>query len=304
MNRTSITWTHRPETGGEKGGYTWNPVRARDTVTGKVGTFCTRCSPGCAHCYASLINIRFGTGHPYEVPYLDRHEIFLDEKILAQPLKRKKPATIFVGDMFDLFHEAIHDDLIDQVLAVATVCSQHTFQFLTKRARRMMDYFDKLVEQDGLGIRITHLATAATGNPNALCATDFPAPNLWFGVSVESQKYADERIPLLLQTPAAVRFLSVEPMLEGVDLRLNDEFPSADGGCYEDARHGIHWVIAGSESGHNHRPMKVEWMESLYQQCKAAGVAFFCKQDSHRFPGRQGRIPDELWAVKEFPNGV
>ena len=125
MNKTSIEWTHRPETGGEAGGFTWNPIRAKAAVPNghRAGTFCTRISPGCLHCYASTINKRFGNGLEFTVPNLEKVEFFIDEKILAEPLRRKKPATIFVGDMFDLFHEAIPKELIDRVFAVMALAS-------------------------------------------------------------------------------------------------------------------------------------------------------------------------------------
>jgi protein gp37 len=259
MNRTSIEWTHRPETGGAAGGFTWNPIRARTprgnigTVNDvKVGTFCTRISPGCTNCYASTINKRFGNGLEYTVPNLEKVEFFISEKILEEPLRRKKPATIFVGDMFDLFHEAIPTEFIAEVLRVAVKTPRHTFQFLTKRADRML--------------------TLVRGAQQHW-RQRFPE-HMWFGVSVESQKYADERIPLLLQTPAAVRFLSVEPMLEAV--KLTELY----GGM-------VDWVICGGESGPGARPFNLAWAESLQAQCKTAGVAFFMKQCGS-YPGRWG----------------
>jgi protein gp37 len=309
MNKTTIEWTHRPETGGEAGGFTWNPIRARlknrpldcncscspcARSNGKdsksfdpesnmhchkspcmirVGTFCTRISPGCANCYASVINKRFGNGLEYTVPNSDKVEFYIDEKILEQPLRRKKPATIFVGDMFDLFHEAIPDSLIGRVFAMANRCQWHTFQFLTKRAARLLDW--------SRGV-----AHYPEGDRSQTPIAGWP-PNCWLGVSVESQKYADERIPLLLQTPAAVRFLSVEPMLEAVDLKGPRSMAMVDCGTEKCPNHsglyspldGIDWVICGGESGRGGaRPFNLAWAESLLEQCRAAGVAFFCKQ--------------------------
>jgi protein gp37 len=238
MNKTSIEWTHRPGTTG----MTWNPIRARLKTGPKeiahrlVGSFCTRVSPGCTNCYASVINKRFGNGLEYTVPNLENVEFFLSEKILQEPLKTKKPCTIFVGNMFDLFHEAIPNEMIHALGHVMIHCPQHTFQLLTKRAGRMQ----QLVK------------TAQ--------------PNVWLGVSVESQKYTDERIPLLLKTPAAVRFLSVEPQLEAVGIA---KYLSTG---------LIHLVIDGGESGPHARPFNLAWAESLRDQCKSAGVAFFMKQ--------------------------
>ena len=258
MNKTSIEWTHRPETGGAQGGFTWNPIRARNKETGKVGTFCTHASPGCSNCYAEAIGKRFGTGLAFNVPNLEKVEFFIDEKILEEPLKRKKPATIFVGDMFDLFHEAIPVALLDKVFAVMTMCRAHTFQVLTKRAKRMHEYVSQVQAAEVPNIKWQHI---------------------WLGVSVESQKYADERIPLLLQTPAAIRFLSVEPMLEAVDL---DRVHFGNGVHLNCVKRvdvpSVDWVIVGGESGPGARPFNLAWAESLQEQCKAAGVPFFMKQ--------------------------
>jgi len=316
MTKTSIEWTHRPQTGGEKGGYSWNPIRARRKSNGKAGWACTHASPGCINCYAESINKRFGTGLAFNVPSLDQVELFISEKILQEPLRLKKPATIFVGDMFDLFHEAITDEQIEAVVAVAALCQQHTFQFLSKRADRLLRWFQEnngpmeTCEQgvqrrsefigkivwDGRGSQ-PHLYFRATAESvaNRRAWPGWPLPNCWFGVSVESQKYADERIPLLLQTPAAVRFLSVEPMLEKItfDERLGPgNRPWLKKGCHYasdgfvmDVAHSceedctsIDWVICGGESGPKARPFNLAWAENLLQQCKEAGVPFFMKQ--------------------------
>jgi protein gp37 len=277
MNKTSIEWTHRPGTVG----MTWNPIRARlkgisgEIYKSHVGTFCTRISPGCTNCYASVINKRFGNGLEYTVPNLENVEFFLSEKILQEPLKTKKPCTIFVGDMFDLFHEAIPQEMIAEVLRVAWKLPRHTFQFLTKRAARMQRMITGMMEK-----------WAEPGEQ--------PPKWMWFGVSVESQKYADERIPLLLQTPAAVRFLSVEPQLEAVSLRWKNSRPigiahprhlhpkpDSEGRVTTNEYDGLReldWVICGGESGPHARPFNLAWAESLREQCKAAGVAFFMKQ--------------------------
>lgn len=264
MNRTSIEWTHRPQTGGAAGGYTWNPIHAHKRGSSRTGNFCTKISPGCANCYASRINGLRGNGLEYTVPNLAQAEFYLDERGLAAPLKRKKPATIFVGDMFDLFHEAIPVEMIAEVLRVAWKVQWHTFMFLTKRADRMQRVITEMLDR--------------WGEPH-----DQPRPNMWFGVSVESQQYVDERIPHLLRTPAAIRFLSVEPMLEAVDLstwigdRQEDVIKRRLAGCsYE--RQFIDWAICGFESGPKARPGHLDWAELLLKQCDNAGVAFFMKQ--------------------------
>jgi protein gp37 len=259
LNKTSIEWTHRPETGGAAGGYTWNPIRARVKETGKTGTFCTHASPGCLNCYAEAIGKRFGTGLAFNAPNLEKIEFFIDQKILEEPLRRKKPATIFVGDMFDLFHEAIPQEMIAEVLRIAWKLPRHTFQFLTKRTERMR-----------------RLVNAAQEHWDV----EF-GKWMWFGASVESQPYADARIPELLQTRCALRFLSVEPMLESINLfgylapDINT-FSSATGEC--DVSPGIDWVICGGESGPGARPFNLAWAESIYTQCGEAGVPFFMKQ--------------------------
>ena len=282
MNLTKIEWTHRPGTVG----MTWNPIRARNKETGRTGTFCTHASTGCLNCYAEAIGKRFGTGLAFNVPNLKKIDFFLDEKILGEPLKRKKPATIFVAEMFDLLHDSIPQEFIAEVLRVAVKTPRHTYQFLTKRAERMKRMVSAAQEHWGL---------------------TFPA-HMWFGVSVEDQQRADERIPLLLETPAALRFLSVEPQLEAVDLTKywDDKFIR-----------GISWVIVGGESGHGARPFNLAWAESLRDQCKASNVAFFMKQVGSRplsacgcgplhLEDRKGGDPSE-WPealrVREFPMG-
>jgi len=310
MNSTSIEWCNRPETRGPAGAKTWNPIRARfkgESPKARSGTFCTRISPGCQHCYASTINKRFGNGLEFTVPNLEKIEFFVDERILEEPLTQKKPCTIFVGDMFDLFHEGIPHELLDRVFAIMAHCSQtwnrctkrecdhcpcdengfrihepHTFQVLTKRAEQMSAY----LSSPQLRERLID-AWDKTGwyfeNPPVTNAT-FPLSNVWCGVSVEDQQRADERIPLLLQTPAAVRFLSVEPQLEEIDFQPEsiDGMPTVHmlrGADWCDPPiPGIDWLICGGESGSGARPFNLAWAESLLAQCRAAGVPFFMKQ--------------------------
>ena len=243
MNKTSIEWTD----------YTWNPIRARRMVKmcdeckspinpdgtcpkcrdghGKpfvvdmqtlylqprTGTFCTRISPGCTNCYASVINKRFGTGLEYTVPNLTEHEFFIDERILEQPLRYKKPSRIFVGDMFDLFHEAIPVWMICAVYSVMQRSEQHTFQVLTKRAQRLRTF-----ATDATTIQhIEEIHPAFRTKREGFCS--WPLPNVWHGVSVEDKLRAHERIPRLQETPSAVRFLSIEPQLEEVPTGLSPD---------------------------------------------------------------------------------
>ena len=196
-------------------------------------TGCTKLSPGCKHCYAETMARRLtAMGAPgYERGF----ELTLHPERLEQPLRRKTPTTYFVNSMSDLFHEAVPDSFVDRVLDVCRRTPQHTYQVLTKRAERLPQFF-----------------------ANRACPT-----NVWLGVSVEDRKYGVPRIAHLRRVKAAVRFLSVEPLLEDVG-KLN--------------LRGIHWVIVGGESGAKARPMEESWAENVSAQAIAQGVAFFFKQ--------------------------
>ena len=197
-------------------------------------------------------------------------EVRLWEKALADPLHWREPRKIFVNSEGDLFHESIPDEWIDRVLAVMALCPQHTFQVLTKRAARMRDY---------------------CCDPRHSGEIVWPLPNVWKGCSCERQQEADERIPLLLQTPAAIRFISAEPLLGPIDLwkYLNGSRGCAncgdgqlDGQCCGDPlivdEIPLDWVIVGGESGPDARPMHPQWTTDIRDQCLGAGVPFFFKQ--------------------------
>ena len=230
-DRSAIEWTEA----------TWNPV-----------TGCTQVSPGCAHCYAKRFAERFRgvPGHPYERGF----EVMERPERLEQPLRWKRPRTIFVNSMSDLFHEEVARDFAAAVFAVMEQAGWHTFQVLTKRPDRA-----------------------------AALAPSLPwPPNVWLGVSVENQRWTT-RIEALRAIPAAVRFLSCEPLLGPLDLDLE----------------GIGWVIAGGESGPRARPMDIAWARSVRDQCLASGVPFFFKQWGEHGPGgrregkkRAGRLLD------------
>lgn len=205
----------------------WNPLRARNTVTGKVGWFCTHVSEGCRNCYAEGFNRRLGTGIDYKPQALKagQVELFLDSAMLTQPLRWKKPRMIFVCSMTDLFADFVTDDQLDQIWAViALACTRHTFQILTKRPERMRAY---LSDPAWAGRIAEHMLRfpEAFGDyvPSTLVG---PLPNVWLGVSVEDQARADERIPELMLTPAAVRWVSAEPLLGPVDLTRVRRFPT------------------------------------------------------------------------------
>jgi len=250
-DRSAIEWTDA----------TWNPVRG-----------CTRVSEGCTRCYAEAVAARFsGPGLPYEglarsTPGGPRWtgEVRLIEKHLEDPLRWKEPRRIFVNSMSDLFHEKLTDQTIDRIFAVMARCPQHTFQILTKRPERMRAYLS-LERQLAIADAWTAQVVGRSPGPTDLRFTvdKWPLPNVWLGVSVENQAAANERVPLLLETPAAVRFLSCEPLLGPVNL---GETLSLD------------WVICGGESGPRARPMHPDWARGLRNQCVDAGVPFFFKQ--------------------------
>lgn len=223
MGKTSIEWTR-----GTDGtpGMTWNPIRG-----------CTKISPGCTRCYAETFAERFRgvPGHPYEQGF----DLRLVPHKLGEPLGWHKPRMVFVNSMSDLFHEDVPDEYILEVVHVMQRASWHTYQVLTKRAARMRSLLQ------------TKLRFAAE------------LPPIWWGVSVENRKHGLPRVEQLRAAPAAIRFLSIEPLREDLGAINLD---------------GISWVIVGGESGHGARPMAKEWVCSIRDQCKEAGVRFFFKQ--------------------------
>lgn len=209
-------------------------------------TGCDRVSPGCAHCYAMTFAERWRgiPGHHYEQGF----DLRLWPQRLEQPLRWRRPRVIFVNSMSDLFHERIPDDYVAEVFDVMVRAPQHTFQVLTKRPDRLA--------------QIAH-------------ALPWPE-NVWMGVSIENRRFVD-RADLLREVPAAVRFISAEPLLgQLLGLELG----------------GIDWLIAGGESGHGHRAMRVEWVRELRDRCFSESVAFFFKQWGGRTPKAGGRLLD------------
>lgn len=293
MAETSIEWVKNAD--GTQG-RTWNPVRG-----------CSRISPGCVNCYAERIAARF-SGVDYDTSECDEHtgsvskpqafhlfaerkpqphwtgKVELIESMLHIPLRTRKPTTWFVNSMSDLFHEALSFENIDQIFTVMVAAPKHTYQILTKRAKRMHSYFHSGRHDNGNG-------------PDR--ANYHLGQNIWLGVSCENQQYADERIPWLLNTPAAVRFISAEPLLGPIDFtRIDHESAKPYSGAYWiNALCGdgfapspltdlpielwcdrIDQIIVGSESGPGARPMDEAWVRTIRDQCQAAGTAFFYKQ--------------------------
>jgi protein gp37 len=240
---SKIEWTQK----------TWNPV-----------TGCSKVSQGCKNCYAEVIANRFWKDRKFT-------DVQCHPDRLEQPLRWRKPATVFVNSMSDLFHEDVPFEFIHKIEAISA-STKHTYQILTKRPQRALEYFHEYRKMK--------------------------APlNWWLGVSVENQETADERIPILLQIPAAVRFLSCEPLLGKVDINfwqcecgaiinrnLSTKRTRLQCECGKSEEYfgmipkNVDWVICGGESGHGARPMEIEWAEKLMQDCKAAEVPFFMKQ--------------------------
>jgi protein gp37 len=230
---------------------TWNPT-----------TGCDQVSPGCDHCYALTLAKRLqAMGNPrYQRDGNPRTSgagfgLTIHEDKLAEPYHWRKPRRVFVNSMSDLFHASVPTEFIHRVLGVMADVPQHHFQILTKRPRRMLTVVHAWYEKSERNI----------------------LPNVWLGTSVEDQKWADKRIPLLRDAPAAVRFLSCEPLLGPIHLR---DLGSID------------WVIVGGESGWEARSMETTWVRGLRDQCQTAGIAFFFKQWGGRTPKAGGRTLD------------
>lgn len=277
-DKTKISWTDA----------SWNVI---------VG--CSKCSPGCLNCYAEKMAVRLAfMGNEAYAKVVNRGTVnswngktCFNAIALNKPLHWKKPRKIFVCSMGDLFHESVPFEWIDKVFAVMALCPQHTFQVLTKRADRMKEYFNRHVK-----MRTEDFASEMSGKQIRL--TDrWPLPNVWLGVTAENQEMADKRIPILLQTPAAKRFVSVEPMLGPVDLTYR-----YDGSGSTITRLDLlDWVIVGAESGAGRRKCVNEWIIKIENQCADAGVPIFVKQIQDTKTGKL--IKDPAGWPREFPKG-
>lgn len=304
MGKTGISWTDR----------VWNPV-----------TGCNKISAGCKNCYAKTVHdmrheaYKAGKRVPeqYAVPF---EKVMLHYNRLKLP-NWKKPQRVFVNSMSDLFHEDVPDGFISEVFGLIAV-NKNIFQILTKRADRM----SLLLNNNEFRFKSCLNAACRTWELYESIKTRYPFNNLWLGVTAENQAAADQRIPILLDTPAVVRWVSIEPMLEGINIekyignftlrcdcgfhKSEDELcyyggpyyvcPKCDAKC--DLLPALNWVVVGCESGKNRRPCKIEWIESIVQQCKGAGVSVFVKQieiggkvvkDINQFP--------QHLQIQEFP---
>ena len=322
---SKIEWTEK----------TWNPVRG-----------CSPASPGCTHCYAMALAHRHGANPTIEGyegltqpskagPVWTGKVEAAPDAVWETPLRRRTPTMWFVNSMGDLFHPEVPDAWIDRAFAVMALCPQHTFQVLTKHPERMREYFAS-TRRGWVATAISNVAVGAglpfeqpegpvewTDGPSPELAFtgDWPLPNVWLGVSAEDQTRAEARIPVLLDTPAAVRFVSCEPLLGPIDLQ-SLQYPRRYGSGWRDALWGVKrdaygtrlpgytsrdlttldWVIVGGESGPKARPMHPDCARSLRDQCAAAGVPFFFKQWGEWWPGERKDHPrhddfaDEVWA--------
>jgi protein gp37 len=297
--RSKIEWTDRSD---------WNPIRG-----------CTRVSPGCGGpgphggCYAEAMAARFSKPGMWGHGFAEMKDgkprwtgkVELQEDRLPIPVSWRKPATIFVNSTSDIFHEALPDESIDKVFDIMARTPWHTYQVLTKRADRMRSYLSGVDPEKWIKFWSTRVvyADGVPGFPPR--EPRWPLPNLWLGVSAERQQEADGRIPHLLQTPAAVRFVSCEPLLGPIHLTrlmIEDEVERHDGrwSLRWDALSGfratspysatennprLDWVIVGGESGPRARPYNIEWARSLRDQCVTAGAAFNFKQHGEWLPG-------------------
>ena len=302
---------------------------------------CRKISPECDGCYAIADAWRMAH-NPNEkmkakfLPVVSNErgkpnwtgKVTFTEEPLFAAIRNKKPTTYFVNSLSDLFYEEVKDEWIDKHFATFALCPQHTFQILTKRPERMREYVGNTPRngetasgnvKDCLYRWSRHFPAFVAPKDhynkiaNAQATFQWPLPNVWLGTSVGTQKYADERIPALLQTPAAVRFLSMEPLLGPIDLNRDiggtrwiggqrgcdgthhgigsQECPSESHHHHDDrCSKGIDWIITGGESGPKSRPMHPDWVRSIQDQCNAAGVPFFFKQWGAWWP--IGQMPD------------
>ena len=275
---------------------TWNPV-----------TGCTKVSPGCDHCYAERITERFHGKGSFEI-------VKLHEDRLDVPLRWRKPRRVFVNSMSDLFHDDVPDEFIARVFAVMAAASWHTYQVLTKRHGRMRS----LLNSDKFKLQVHNAYCCLPSDIPSIRGYVWPLPAVWLGVSVETQKWADIRIPALLDTPAAVRWLSCEPLLGPLELgaymaRSDDHAPwsytefgvlcMCGAACDRDercTRPDVDWVVVGGESGPYARRMDPEWALAIRDQVTYAQVPFFFKQWGGPTPKANGRELDgRTW--DEYP---
>jgi protein gp37 len=283
---TSIEWTDRST----------NPFVADvDDPPGNTrgtGHYCEKISPGCKHCYSSRMQPRFGLPQFQEQRGDRKPRHRLETKALLEVLRRRKPTKFFWCDMTDMFGEWVPNEWIAACFGVMAATPQHTHQVLTKRAARLPEWFawaaactqgarQRCAEE---AVRLlhdeAHIRAVATMGTTMFDGTvrPWPLPNAWIGISAENQEAFDERWPHLRVTPAAVDFLSLEPLLGSIDLSAAVSEARFSASLRDGIRQVPLWVIVGGESGQRARPMDLAWARSIVQQCRAAGVPVFMKQ--------------------------
>ena len=306
MNRTNISWTK----------YTWNPI-----------TGCTPISEGCKNCYAKIVHERFN-----DTPF---NEIVLHPDRLIEPIKTRKPTSVFVGSMTDIFHDDIPTEWIDEIFHAMMRSYNVTFQILTKRPQRMKEYIGGLLEDGISRISSTPMQSPLTSSDVGFirglksldwCSRDFdedaarflfgnnsidikhPFHNIWFGVTAENQTQADIRIPILLDTKVINRFLSIEPLIDEVDIskyleekQILDIYNHKNGvqTTKQAFFNKIDWVIVGGETGAESktRNMNPQWVDKIYNDCKKNNTNFFFKQWGNSKP-----INDEKYEFEYYQN--
>jgi protein gp37 len=338
MQLSPIEWTT----------FTANPLKFR-APDGRVVWACEKLSPGCTHCYAEFLSRRYGgtrRAGDWNAGTMATLTPFLDDAELHKMLTAKSIGGVavagsmcFVGDMTDVFGEWVSDELLDRLFAVFALRDDVTWQVLTKRADRMRRYVTALVAGERSAAREAYRLFDPDGRRlkvayeklDLVLAAPQPLPNVWLGVSAEDQQRADERIPLLLQTPAAVRFISAEPLLGPVTFRWAawddhspnprrslPHYPSVERNGKTQAGHineldglrMLDWVIVGGESGNGARPCAEEWIEDVVAECQAAAVPVFVKQlgayvvsEDRTAPADMMRNPADALRRFQAPNG-
>ena len=282
-DRTHIEWTDA----------TWSPV-----------TGCTKVSAGCEHCYIERTPPFRMNGRKFDQPGIGGTTgVQLHPDRLWKPVTWRKPRKVFVCSMADLFHDDVPDEYIAKVFAVMARTPQHTFQVLTKRHARMRSLLSSQNFENEAMFELRYpLSMTSQSGP----LPSWPLPNVWLGVSAEDQQRADLRIPALLETPAAVRWVSAEPLLGAINFR--PWFWSAD---RDEVLPGLDWLVVGGESGPGARPMHPQWARGIRDQCEEAGVPFLFKQWGEY--GYLDDLPADTWMSVDvkwnpvwahFPDGM
>lgn len=279
MAQSSIEWTMK----------VWNPT-----------TGCNKVSPGCKNCYAEIMHRRLQVMQPNKYAHAFLEGAFEHEPSLEIPLKWKKPTTIFVNSMSDLFHKNLSVEYIAKVYAIMFLTERHTYQILTKRPDRKLEVFKSEEFFQYLCKYCNQFHDKFIGRLEQELyfydeiKSEFPFKNIWEGTSTENQETANERIPLLLQTPAAVRWISAEPLLGAIDLAEVNELCAVNG-VDTTKSNGLDWVVVGGESGHKKRPLNADWFRQIRDYCNDAGIKFFMKQMD-----KVQEIPEDLM-IRQYP---